>query len=136
MMYAIVADVERYPDFLPWCIGLRVLDRAREGTREIVTAEMLVGYKSIRERYISRVALDADSRTIDVTQTDGPFRRLENHWRFTPLGSNCRVDFAIAFDFKSRVLGMVAAAALGPVMLRMSDAFETRAKDLSKEPLQ
>lgn len=135
-MYAIVADVERYPEFLPWCTGLRVLDRKREGVREIVTAEMLVGYKSIRERYTSRVEFNATALTIDVVQTDGPFRRLENHWRFTPLGSNCRVDFAIAFDFKSRILGMVANAALGPVMLRMSDAFERRAQDLSEQPLQ
>ncbi len=135
-MYAIVADIERYPDFLPWCAGLRVLSRAAQDSRETVMAEMLVGYKSLRERYTSRVILDSHMRTIDVVQTDGPFRQLENHWRFTPVGQNCRVDFAITFEFKNRVLGLVANAALGHVMLRMSDAFEARAKALSQKSLQ
>jgi coenzyme Q-binding protein COQ10 len=135
-MYAVVADVERYPEFLPWCAGLRVLSRAKDGPREIIVAEMLVGYKSLRERYTSRVVLDAAARAIDVTQTEGVFRALENHWRFTPEGETCRVDFEIDFEFRSRMLAAVANAVLGPVMLRMSHAFEARAKELSKEPLK
>jgi coenzyme Q-binding protein COQ10 len=135
-MYRVVADVERYPEFLPWCVGLRVLSRASEGKREIIIAEMLVGYKAIRERYTSRVLLDPTTRRIDVAQTEGPFRQLENHWRFVPEGPGCRVDFSITFEFKNRVLGLVANAALGHVMLRMSDAFEARAKVLSQKPVQ
>ncbi len=135
-MYAVVADVERYPDFLPWCAGLRVLSRTAWDGCETVMAEMLVGYKSLRERYTSRVVLDCSARTIDIVQTDGLFRQLETHWRFTPDGQSCRVDFRIAFEFKSRVLGAVANAALGSVMLKMSDAFEARAKTLSQKPLQ
>jgi coenzyme Q-binding protein COQ10 len=135
-MYAVVADVERYPEFLPWCAGLRVLSREKLGTREVVVAEMLVGYKALRERYTSRVLLDPQARTIDVTQTEGVFHRLENHWHFTPEGGGCRVDFAIVFEFRSRMLGAVADAVLGPVLLKMSHAFETRAKALSKEPLE
>ena len=131
-MYAIVADVERYPQFVPWCTGLRVLKRAAEGPRETLIAETLVGYKSLRERYTSRVLLDPAARTIDVMQTEGPFRQLENHWRFTPEGKGCRVDFSIVFEFKSRVLGMVAGAVLGPVMTRMTDAFESRAREMAK----
>jgi coenzyme Q-binding protein COQ10 len=127
-MYAIVADVERYPEFVPWCAGLRVLKREREGDRDVMVAETLVGYKSLRERYTSRVVLDPTAGTIDVTQTEGPFRVLENHWRFTPEGEGCRVAFSIVFEFKSRVLGMVAAAVLAPVMSRMTDAFEARAR--------
>jgi coenzyme Q-binding protein COQ10 len=132
LMYAIVADVERYPDFVPWCAGLRVLKRERQGGREVMIAETLIGYRSLRERYTSRVLLDPVARTIDVTQTDGPFRQLENHWRFTPEGANCRVDFSILFEFRSRMLGMVAATVLGPVMSRMTDAFESRARELAK----
>ena len=135
-MYAVVADVERYPEFLPWCAGLRVLSRAKEGSKEFVVAEMLVGYKSLRERYTSRVVLDPAARAIDVTQTEGVFHALENHWRFSPEGEACRVDFEIDFEFRSRLLATVANAVLGPVMLRMSHAFEARAKALSKEPLK
>ena len=85
-----------------------------------------VGYKALRERYTSRVELEPCVR-IDVTQTDGPFRRLENHWRFAARGQECRIDFFIAFEFRSRLLGRVAGAALGLVMSQMTDAFETRA---------
>jgi coenzyme Q-binding protein COQ10 len=133
LMYEIVADVERYPEFVPWCAGLRVLKRGREGDCEVMYAETLVGYKALRERYTSRVVLDPAVRTIDVAQTEGPFRQLENHWRFTPEREGCRVEFSIVFEFKSRVLGMVAAAALGPVMSRMTDAFESRARKLSEK---
>jgi coenzyme Q-binding protein COQ10 len=128
-----VADVERYPEFLPWCAGLRVLKRERDGDCEILIAEMLVGYKSLRERYTSRVVLDPQARKIDVTQTEGVFRALENHWRFTPEGRGARVDFSILFEFRNRVLALAANAVLAPVMLRMSHAFEARAKVLSSE---
>ena len=133
LMFAVVADVERYPEFLPWCAGLRVLSREKQGDLEVVVAEMLVGYKSLRERYTSRVVLDAAARTIDVAQTEGVFRRLENRWRFTPEPEGCRIDFAIDFEFKSRILGAFANAALGPVMLRMSHAFEARAQALTRQ---
>lgn len=135
-MFEIVADVERYPEFLPWCRALRVLGRKSEAGREVVMAEMIVGYKSLSERYTSRVVLDRAAHRIDVVQTEGPFRQLENHWHFADEGTNCRVDFSIAFEFRSRVLGAVANAVLGPVMLRMSDAFVARAKALSEKPLQ
>jgi coenzyme Q-binding protein COQ10 len=136
LMYEVVADVERYPEFLPWCTGLRVLSRNKDNARDIVMAEMLVGYKSLRERYTSRVVLDPFARTIDVMQTNGPFSNLENHWRFTPENEGSRVDFAIDFAFKNRVLGAVAGAVLAPVLLKMSDAFIARAKALSEQALQ
>ena len=132
LMYSIVADVERYPEFVPWCAGLRVLMREPLGTREVMLAETLIGYKSLRERYTSRVVLDPALHTIDVTQTEGPFRQLENHWRFTPQDGGCRVDFSILFEFKSRVLGMIAGAALAPVMSQMTHAFEARAEKLAR----
>jgi coenzyme Q-binding protein COQ10 len=136
LMYAVVADVERYPEFLPWCVGLRVLSRAQDGARQTMMAEMMVGYHGLRERYTSRVVLDPAARSIDVEQSKGPFRRLENHWRFTPMPSGCRVDFRIAFEFKSRILNAVAGAAFERVLFKMADAFEKRAKTLSEQPLQ
>jgi coenzyme Q-binding protein COQ10 len=131
LMYSIVADVEKYPQFLPWVAGLRVLGGAREGDREIIVAEMLVGFRALRERYTSRVVLNANARTIDVAQTEGAFRKLENHWRFTPEGDGCRVDFSIVFEFKNKLLNAVAAKSFAHVLTRMSHAFEERAKELS-----
>jgi coenzyme Q-binding protein COQ10 len=131
-MFKIVADVERYPEFVPWCAGLRIMRREKQGAQQVLIAETLIGYRSLRERYTSRVLLDPAAHTIDVTQTEGPFRQLENHWRFTPEGDGCQVDFSILFEFKNRMLGMVAAAVLNPVMSRMTDAFESRAKVISE----
>jgi len=131
LMFAIVADVERYPEFLPWVTGLRILSRTKDGAKEILMAEMIVGFRGLRERYTSRVILDPAARTIDVTQTDGPFRKLENHWRFTPEGSGARVDFAIDFEFKNRLLNAVAGSAFALAQRRMTQAFEERARELS-----
>jgi coenzyme Q-binding protein COQ10 len=129
-IYGIVADVERYPEFVPWCAGLRILSREKTSWGEVLFAETLVGYKALRERYTSRVELEP-FRRIDVTETEGPFRQLENHWHFAPAGNGCRVDFSIMFEFKSRILGRFAGAALGLVMMQMTHAFEARARALS-----
>jgi coenzyme Q-binding protein COQ10 len=136
LIYAIVADVGRYPEFVPWCEGLRILGREPAPFGEVMWAETLIGYKTLRERYTSRVEMNPSARRIDVTQTEGPFRQLENHWRFTPLGRSCRVDFSISFEFRSRMLGRIAGAALGLVMSRMTHAFETRAGVLSQQTQQ
>jgi coenzyme Q-binding protein COQ10 len=135
-MYRVVADVEQYPKFLPWVVALRVLSRTPDDGREVLTAQMAVGYGAMREKYTSRVILDPAVRTIDVAQTDGPFKVLENHWRFTPDETGCRVDFSIAYEFKSRLLNAVAGAAFGKVYVKMADAFEARAKALSDQPVQ
>ena len=128
LMYAVVADVEKYPEFLPWVVALRVLTRRDDG----LAAEMAVGYGALRERYTSDVKLDPAARTIDVVQTKGPFKTLENHWRFTPKEDGCEVDFSILFEFKSRLLHGVAGQAFEKVMLKMTDAFEARAAALSR----
>jgi coenzyme Q-binding protein COQ10 len=131
LMYAVVVDVERYPEFLPWCLALRVLSRESVKDRDVLRAEMLVGFGAFRERYTSRVVLDAAARTVDVTQTDGPFRQLESHWRFTPQDEGCRVDFSIAFEFRNRLLNVVAGTAFEQALLKMTDAFAARARALS-----
>ncbi len=131
LMFQVVADIEQYPKFLPWVVALRVLTREHVAARDVLTAEMAVGYGALRERYTSRVTLDPAARTIDVAQTSGPFRILENHWRFAPDGAGCRVDFSIAYEFKSRLLNAVAGASFGRAYVKMADAFEARAKVLS-----
>jgi coenzyme Q-binding protein COQ10 len=128
LMYRVVAEVEHYPEFLPWVAGLRVKSRSED----MVMAEMLVGYGSFREKYTSRVTLDPQNRRIDVVQTEGPFRKLENHWRFTPADGGCEVDFAIDFAFRNRILGAVAGATFEKVLLKMTEAFEARAKTLQQ----
>jgi coenzyme Q-binding protein COQ10 len=123
LMYSIVADVERYPEFLPWVIALRLLSRG-ENT---MTAEMAVGYGPFRERYTSRVSLDPAARTIDVAAIKGPFRQLDNHWRFTPEDGGCRIDFSIAFEFRNPLMQAAARKAFEAVLLKMTDAFVARA---------
>jgi coenzyme Q-binding protein COQ10 len=129
LMYAVVADVEKYPQFLPWVVALRVLSR-REGG---LTAEMAVGYGTLRERYTSEVTLDPAARRIDVVQTKGPFKTLENHWRFTPREEGCEIEFSILFEFKSRLLHSVAGARFEKVMLKMADAFEAQARTIKEQ---
>jgi coenzyme Q-binding protein COQ10 len=133
LMYAVVADVERYPDFVPGVKALHVAGRSRDGEREMLSARMTAGFRNFSESYTSRVTLDRQARTIDVVQTEGPFRRLENHWRFTPQDAGCKVDFSITFEFRNPVLNMVAGAAFGRMMLKMTDAFLERARKLSKK---
>jgi coenzyme Q-binding protein COQ10 len=133
LMYRVVADVEQYPQFLPWVLGLRVKSR---DPRQI-TAEMLVGYKGFREHYTSRITLDPDTHRIDVEQAEGPFRMLDTHWQFTPDEGGdeegCLVDFSIAFAFKNRVLDAVAGASFKRALLRMTEAFEAQAKKIMQE---
>lgn len=129
LMYAVVSDVEKYPQFLPWVVALRVLSRGENR----MTAEMAVGYGALRERYTSEVRLDPVDRRIDVVQTQGPFRQLENHWRFTPHAEGSEVEFSILFEFRSRLLHSLAGSAFEKVMLKMADAFEARAKTLQEK---
>ncbi len=134
LMFQVVADVEKYPRFLPWVKALHIVSREQSEGRDILKAQMTVGFKSFQESYVSRVTLDPAARMIDVAQTEGgPFRILENHWRFTPEGQNCKVDFSIQFEFRNPLLNMVAGAAFGRVMLRTTDAFLERARKLSKK---
>ena len=136
LMYAVVADVERYPDFLPWVTALRVKSRERVKDRDVLLAEMSVGYGALRERYTSRVVLDPINLAVDVVQTDGPFRMLENRWRFAQLAHRCRIDFTIRFEFRSKLLNAVASRAFERVVAKMTDAFEARARSLSDQSVQ
>jgi len=113
--------------------ALEIVAREHVRGRDVLKARMTVGFRSFRESYTSRVNLDPAGRTIDVVQTEGPFRVLENHWRFTPEGEGCRIDFSIAFEFSNPILNAVAGAAFGRVMLKTEDAFIERAERLSKK---
>lgn len=126
-MFAVVADVEHYPEFLPWCASLTVLDREGEDPPSILTAKMVVAYRGLSESYVSRVRLDATACTIEAAHVEGPFKRLDTRWRFVPLEHGSEVHFAIDFAFKSVVLSAVASVAFGMVAARMAEAFIKRA---------
>jgi coenzyme Q-binding protein COQ10 len=129
-MFALVADVERYPQFLPLCEGLVVRKRTpREGGGEVLLADMSVGYKAIRETFTSRVTLDPANRKILVEYVDGPFRYLQNRWSFNPQaeGGGCEIGFFISYEFASRMLGLLMGAMFDKAFRKFAEAFEKRA---------
>jgi len=132
-MYAVVAAVDRYPEFLPWCSKLIIREREKEGDVEYVTAEMFVSYLALHERYTSRVRLDFSALIIEARHVEGPFRKLDTRWRFVPLARGSEVHFLIDFAFSNPVLSAVAGAAFGLVAARMQQAFITRADALYRE---
>jgi coenzyme Q-binding protein COQ10 len=133
LMYSIVADVEQYPKFVPGVKALHIAGRSQVKGREVLSARMTAGFRNFRESYTSRVVLDPQARTIDVVQTEGPFRILENHWKFTPQGEGCKIDFTIAFELRNPLLNAIVGAAFGKFLLRTTDAFLERAEKLSKK---
>ena len=127
-MFDLVADVEQYPEFVPLCRSLRVRKRTPGEGTETLVADMTVAYKVMRETFVSRVTLDRPNLKIQVEYLDGPFSRLDNRWTFTPTSEQtCEVDFFIAYEFKSRVLGMLMGAMFEAAFRRFAEAFERRA---------
>lgn len=129
-MFALVADVEKYPEFLPLCEALSVRSRKEREGRAILIADMTVGYKAIRETFTSQVLLKPDENVIDVKYIDGPFKYLTNIWRFEPAGQGCSVKFFIDYEFKSRVLGALMGAMFDRAFRMFSEAFEKRADQI------
>lgn len=131
-MYALIADIERYPEFLPWCAACRIRGRRPEGAEEsggeVVDADLVISFKLFRERFGSRVTLRPQARTIDVEYLDGPFRYLINNWRFVPAGERgCQVHFFVDFEFRSMILQKVIGLVFNEAMHRVVRAFEARA---------
>ena len=124
-MFRLVADIERYPEFLPWCIGARV--KRREG--DTIYADLMIGFKMVRERFTSTVTMSPPGR-IDVTYAEGPFHYLSNHWIFDPAPGGCEIDFFVDFEFKSRVLQKIITVLFSEAVRRMVSAFEARAQAL------
>ena len=126
-MYALVADVERYPEFLPWCVGARIMQRENNTLR----AELLIGFKAIRERFTS-VSTFEPERRIDVQFAEGPFEYLNGRWLFEadPAGTGCVIDFRVDFEFRNRILGRIVVMLFDEAVRRMVRAFEQRAHAL------
>src|SRR2546423_4140878 len=128
-MFNLVADVERYPEFVPLCRSLEVRRGIAEPEGvEVLIVDMTVAYKFMRETFTSRVTLDRPSLHILVEYLEGPFSRLENRWIFHPTGEQtCRVEFFISYEFKSRTLSLLMGAMFDAAFRRFAAAFERRA---------
>jgi coenzyme Q-binding protein COQ10 len=128
-MFDLVADVERYPEFVPLCSALKLRRRTpqADGT-EIIIADMTVSFKLVKETFTSEVTLDRKNLKITVRYLQGPFSNLENRWTFEPKGEDaCDVGFFIAYEFKSRVLATLMGSMFDAAFARFSAAFEKRA---------
>jgi coenzyme Q-binding protein COQ10 len=125
-MFALVTDIERYPEFLPWVIALRI----RSDSEDEAVADMIVGFKGLRESFSCRVHKDRP-RAVTVSYIDGPMRHLSNEWQFTAVdGGACRVDFMVDFAFRNRMFEALAGQMFDKALRKMIVAFESRADDL------
>jgi coenzyme Q-binding protein COQ10 len=128
-MFDLVADVEKYPDFVPLCDDMRVRSRTeKDDGVTVMVAAMTVAYKMVRQTFTSRATLDKPNLKILVEYLDGPFRRMQNRWAFHPAGEGaCEVEFFIDYEFKSRTLALLMGAMFDTVFRRMAAAFVERA---------
>jgi coenzyme Q-binding protein COQ10 len=128
-MFDLVADVERYPEFVPSCKSLKIRQRtAKPDGSEVIIADMTVSFKLVRESFTSKVTLDRPNLKILVEYLQGPFSKLENRWTFEPRSEGaCDVGFFIAYEFKSRMLAMLMGAMFDTAFQRFAAAFEKRA---------
>lgn len=133
-MFDLVADVERYPEFVPLCEGLRIISRSEAGGQQTLVAAMTVGHKLIRETFTSRVTLAPAADRIDVSYVDGPFRHMNNRWTFRPAGDGTVVEFHIDYEFKSLMLAMLMGALFDTAFRKFVTAFEARAFKIYRPP--
>ena len=131
-MYALVADVAKYPQFLPWCAAARIRSLTPvEGGRVEMLADLVISFKVFRERFGSRVVLDETAQHIDTEYLDGPFKYMKSTWDFAPVeGGGCEVRFFVDFEFKNAILQGVIGLVFNEAMQRIVRAFEQRAEAL------
>ncbi len=131
-MFDLVADMEKYPAFVPLCTALKVRSRADKGEGvSVVVAEMTVAYKMIRQTFLTRDTLDRTNLKILVEYLEGPFSRMQNRWTFHAAGENaCDVEFFIDYEFKSRTLAILMGAMFDTAFRKFAAAFEKRADEV------
>jgi coenzyme Q-binding protein COQ10 len=128
-LFDLVADVGKYPKFLPWCVGARV----RSSSEDELVADLTIGFGPFRESFTSRVELDRP-RQVRVRYENGPFRYLKNQWTFTPDPKGCRVDFFVDFEFRSRLLQAAIGVVFNEAVRLMVNAFLKRAREVYGAP--
>lgn len=130
-MYDLVADVARYPDFIPWVAASRVRSVERDGDRAVMLADLVVGFRMFREKFLSRVTMWEETRRIDTEYIEGPFKHMHSTWKFRDLDNGrCEVAFDVDFEFKNRLLQGAAGMFFTEAMQRIVRAFEARAEAL------
>ncbi len=126
-MYALVADVAKYPEFLPWCAAARIRSSEKCGDHEVMEADLVISFKVFRERFGSRVTLWPDTSRIDTEYLDGPFKYLKSHWVFHDKDDGCDVEFFVDFEFRNAILRKIIGVVFNEAMHRIVGAFEARA---------
>ena len=129
-MFDLVADISSYPEFLPWCAAARVRKEVQEGEVKQVEADLVISFKVFREKFGSRVLLDASNYIIETDYIDGPFRYMHSVWSFENCEEGCEVKFDVDFEFKNAMLQSIIGLVFNDAMQRIVRAFERRASDL------
>ncbi|APX11601.1 type II toxin-antitoxin system RatA family toxin [Tateyamaria omphalii] len=129
-MYDLVADVSKYPQFLPWCAAARVRTVTPKGDSKVMEADLVISFKVFRERFGSRVVLYPEAKKIDTEYLDGPFRHMKSNWAFAEAEGGCEVSFFVDFEFKNAILQGIIGVVFNEAMQRIVRAFERRAAKL------
>ena len=125
-LFDLVADVRRYPEFLPWCLAARIKERSQT----MLVADLIIGFQIFKEQFTSHVSMDRDNLIIEVEYAEGPFKYLKNRWKFIEHPDGCVIDFYVDFEFRSRLLQTVIESLFTEAVKRMVRAFEARADQL------
>ena len=127
-----VLDIEKYPEFVPWCLGGKIHSKNYKGDKVEITADLTIGKSFFNETYKSFVIYEKSKDLIHVTKMDGPLKHLENKWVFTQKGKNSEVDFHVDFELKNKILNIIMIRSFDIGLKKIADAFEKRAIDLFK----
>ena len=128
----IVLDIERYPEFVPWCFNGKIHSKIEKGDKIEITADLTIGKSFFNKTYKSFVIYDKSSDSIHVTNIDGPLKYLKNKWFFKQMGENSEIDFHVDFELKNKILNMLMIKSFDIGLKKIADAFEKRAIDLFK----
>ena len=129
-MYDLVADVGKYPDFLPWTAAARIRSDDDKGDHRVMDADLVISFKVFRERFTSRVVLWPETRKIDTEYLDGPFQKMVSNWHFENHKKGCKVHFHVDFEFRNKILQGIIGVVFNEAMQRVVRAFEARAEAL------
>ena len=129
-MYDLVADVARYPEFLPWTAAARIKSLEDHGDHSVMDADLVISFKVFRERFTSRVVLWPEAMKIDTEYLDGPFKYMKSNWAFSDVEGGCEVEFFVDFEFRNAILQKIIGVVFNEAMQRVVKAFEKRAQAL------
>jgi coenzyme Q-binding protein COQ10 len=129
-MYDLVANVGKYPQFLPWTAAARIKSTSDKGDHTVMDADLVISFKVFRERFTSRVVLWPQSQKIDTEYLDGPFKYMKSNWAFRDVEGGCEVDFFVDFEFRNAILQKIIGVVFNEAMQRVVKAFEKRAQAL------